>query len=201
MQRCKRITETFALRLVSGKRDFRALFDLVQDLLITPIAFAYYFVGRFVLAKTFYADRDCTQCDRCINDCPIGAIKKVDHRPFWTYRCESCMHCMNNCPRNAIQTAHGFVFAVFYIVIAVLMKSGWNLIMNSALKPYFKPVYDIGFLKFTIESAIAFFFLVAAYYLMHYLIKIPVMEKIVRYTSLTSYKFWRRFKGNRIQFD
>ena len=82
MQRCKKISETFALRMLSGKKDFRALFDIIQDLLITPIAFAYYLVGRFVFAKSFYADRKCIQCDKCINECTIGAITKVDHRPF-----------------------------------------------------------------------------------------------------------------------
>ena len=201
MQRCKRISEKFAYKLVSGKRDFRALYDLLQDLLITPIAFAYYLVGRFVLAKTFYANRHCIHCDKCIKDCPIGAVKKIDQRPFWTYRCESCMHCMNNCPTNAIQTAHGVVFAVFYVVIAIIMKSVWNLLLHSEFSNLMTPLYANGFLKFTIESAVALVFLIIAYRLMHFLIKIPLIERIVVSTSLTSYKFWRRFKGNTIHID
>ena len=108
---------------------------------------------------------------------------------------------MNNCPTNAIQTAHGFVFAVFYIVIAVIMKSVWNLLINSTLSDVITPIYANGSLKFTIESAVAFFFLVLAYRMMHFLIKIPLIERIVTYTSFTSYKFWRRFKGNSIRIN
>lgn len=201
MKHCKAISEKFASRIVSGRKDLKALWDLIQDILITPIAFAYYLVGRFVFAKSFYADRNCIQCDKCINECTIGAIKKVDHRPFWTYRCESCMHCMNNCPTNAIQTAHGFIFAVFYIVIAVIMKIVWNILINSTLSEIMTPIYANGFLKSIVESVVVFFFLVLAYRIMHFLIKVPFIERIVSYTSLTSYTFWRRFKGNNIHID
>lgn len=201
MHRCKSISEQFALRIINGKRDLRALFDLVQDVLITPVAFAYYLIGRFILAKTFYADRNCTQCNKCINECPIAAIKKVDKRPFWTYSCESCMHCINNCPSRAIQTAHGFVFAVFYLVIAVIMKVGWNFLMRSSYPNFVDFIYNNQMLKFTVESVVAFVFLLIAYWLMHYLIKIAPIERLISYTSLTSYRFWRRFKGNTIRMN
>lgn len=38
---------------------------------------------RFVLAKTFYAYRDCTLCRVSIRQCPVQAIIEVDDHRFW----------------------------------------------------------------------------------------------------------------------
>jgi hypothetical protein len=46
-ERCEAVTRRCAKRLLDGHRDLRALYDLLQDLLIAPIAIGYYLVGRF----------------------------------------------------------------------------------------------------------------------------------------------------------
>ncbi len=120
----------FAQKVYSGKTDYKSLREMIQDIAISPIAVLYYFIGRFLLAKTYYASGDCNNCDICIKACPVKAIIKVDKRPFWTFKCESCMQCMGNCPKKAIETAHGFVIGyiiVFSMVLLVLFYKYFDL--------------------------------------------------------------------------
>ncbi len=78
--RCEAVTRRCANRLLDGRRDLRALFDLPQDLLIAPIALGYYLVGRFFFAKSFFASTACDACGVCINQCPVQAIRSVAGR-------------------------------------------------------------------------------------------------------------------------
>ena len=199
MKRCKTISTKFGEKIASGKKDFKALQDIIQDLLIAPVSLGYYFIGRFVFAKSFYADHYCTLCYKCVRECPVKAIRKIDNRPYWTHNCESCMHCMNTCPVNSIQTAHGFIVGVFIISISVILKIGWNILLDNTDSSIINSIYEIGILKFTIESIIAIFILIVAYRIMHYLLKFKFFERFIAYTSFTSYRFWRRFKNIRIQ--
>ncbi|MDP3914020.1 MAG: EFR1 family ferrodoxin [Bacteroidota bacterium] len=180
----------FAEKVLSGGSDFRGLYEIIQDVLISPISLGYYFVGRFFFAKTYYASADCNNCDLCIKACPVKAIKKVDNRPYWTFSCESCMHCMSNCPKRAIETGHGYVFVI------VLLSS---LAFSGLFYHYFKLLFfDIEntLLGFTLESAIFVGILAISYRLLHYFLRFKIVERIVVYTSLTKYKFWgRRYKA------
>ncbi len=65
--RCKRITVSFADKILSGKRVYTAFRDIIQDLLVSPVSIGYFFVGRFILAKSFYATSACDNCDLCTN--------------------------------------------------------------------------------------------------------------------------------------
>lgn len=199
MKRCKTISQHFGEKMASGKKDFTALKDLIQDILIAPVSLGYYLIGRYVFAKSFYADRYCTLCYKCIRECPVKAIKKIDKRPYWTHRCESCMHCMNTCPVNAIQTAHAFVIGTFILTTSVLLKIGWKLILDRTASPLINSIYELELLKFTIESVLTIFFLLVAYRMMHYLLKFKFFERFISSTSLTSYRFWRRFKNIKMQ--
>lgn len=199
MLRCKTKAESFAQKMVSGKKDFRALYDIVQDLLIAPISLGYYMIGRFIFAKSFYADQHCTNCGLCIKNCPVNAIQMVEQRPYWTYQCESCMRCMNTCPERAIQTAHGFVFGVFYLVMVLFLNQlwAWLLQLNNL---QLNQLIHHNWLRFTIESVVVLFFLLLAYRIMHSLLRFKWFEQLIRLTSLTSYRFWRRFYGKKYRF-
>ena len=85
----------FARKVLLGGSDFRGLYEIIQDILISPISLGYYFVGRFFFAKTYYASADCDNCGLCIKACPVKAIKKVDNRPFLTFKSESFIHFMS----------------------------------------------------------------------------------------------------------
>ena len=193
-QRIHRKTNKFAQKILNGKRVYTGLISLPIDLAISPISFGYYFIGRFMLAKTFVATSKCTACELCINQCPVKALRMKNKKPYWTYDCESCMRCMNNCPERAIETPHGFVIVLWVIL--------FNL--PSILLTWFLNKYDICPCSLTIYhqlayniAQISFMFLSvwATYYLLYKFMRFRIIDFIVKYTSFTHYKFWRRYKA------
>lgn len=180
----------FARKVLAGQSDFRGLYEIIQDTLFAPISLGYYFMGRFLFAKTYYASADCDNCDLCIKTCPVKAIKKVDNRPFWTFNCESCMRCMSNCPKRAIETAHGSVLVI--MLLSSLVFAG----LFYRYFEYFFFAIEHTFLGFVLESALFLGILAIWYRLLHYAMRFKPIERIVVYTSLTKYKFWgRRYKA------
>ncbi|MCX6249509.1 MAG: EFR1 family ferrodoxin [Bacteroidetes bacterium] len=191
--RCKRITTTFAAKILEGKKALTAFRDIVQDLLIAPISIGYYFVGRFIFAKSFYAGENCDNCDLCINHCPVKAILKVDGRPFWSYRCESCMRCMNECPKRAIQTAHGYVIGAMCLFNMVVVIYFWQTVAQVITLPL-----DNRWIKLLVTLTgwfLSFLTMVITYRVFHYLLRVPVLREIFYYTSITRFRFWRRYKA------
>jgi ferredoxin len=186
--------QEFARNIFSGKREYRALLDIIQDLLITPIGILYYLVGRFLLAKSFYASRDCNLCRVCIRQCPVQAIIEVDKRPFWTWKCENCMRCMNRCPERAIETGHGYIFAIIYACYALIIYRIYDRVnVKEVVKGYAGEIAS-GLVGITLETIIFIPFLFLGYWLLHYLRRIPVIERLVVFTSLTKLPFWNRYR-------
>ncbi|MGE4289131.1 MAG: EFR1 family ferrodoxin [Salinivirgaceae bacterium] len=186
---------TFAGQLIEGKTNYRALFHLIQDLLISPIAFIYYLMGRFILAKSFVAGSACNKCGLCVKECSVKAIKWVDKRPFWTFRCESCMHCMNICPRRAIETAHGyFIGTLVLIKMAVLIGLFGKFGIDSFFEQL-QPAWLSGLLSFLISALIYLLLMLVAYRILHGMMRFRWFERLVIFTSLTHFKFWRRYQA------
>ncbi len=194
-QRCEGITEKFALRLLNGGKKYKAFLSLPFDIAVIPIAFAYYFIGRFFLAKTLIATDACNQCDICIKKCPVEAITKVNNRLFWTYRCESCMRCVNICPQRAIETAHSFVFLIILLfslvfspfIVTGLKSLGWfDFIYQSFLTRNVWAIID--WLLFLVVVFMS-------YGILHFFMRFKFVNRIFAYTSLSKYKFWRRYKA------
>jgi ferredoxin len=176
----------FASNVLSGKSHFKSLREIFQDILVAPISVLYYFAGRFVLAKTFYASKDCNNCGLCIKKCPVQAIKKIDNRPYWTFNCESCMKCMCHCPEKAIETAHGFIAGFFILMSTVTIGFFYR---------YFEQFFfeiEKGLISNMIEILVYLGFLWASYLIVHYLMHFRIFERLMVYTSLTRLKFWRR---------
>jgi Pyruvate/2-oxoacid:ferredoxin oxidoreductase delta subunit len=192
---CKGITIRFASKILDGKKVYTAFRDIIQDLLISPISIGYFFVGRFVLAKSFYATSACDKCDICIDNCPVKAILTVDSRPFWSYRCESCMRCMNNCPKRAIETAHGYIIGIMCLLNMGIMVWFWQGVGRFITIPS-----DNGWARLGVSITgwiLTFVVMVLSYRIYHYLLQIPGIRQIFYYTSITRYKFWRRYKPSR----
>ncbi len=192
---CKRITQAFANKILDGKKVYTAFRDIIQDILISPISVGYFFVGRFILAKSFYANYDCDKCDICIKNCPVKAILTVDNRPFWSYRCESCMRCMNNCPKRAIETAHGYIIGIMCLLNMGIMVWFWQGIGKFITIPD-----DSGWVQVGVTLtgwALTFAVMVLSYRVYHYLLRIPVIRQLFYYSSFTRYKFWRRYKPSK----
>lgn len=189
-QSVKQKVEKWALEISEGKRNYKVVRELIQDAVASLIAPLYYFAGRFIIAKTYYASKDCTKCGLCVKQCPVSAIKWVDDRPFWTIHCESCMHCMSYCPEKAIETAHGFIFGAFYLVSALLTSYlYWSLDLINIQ-------FNNSLLQFVLETIVFLSILVVLYRAMHFAMRFKFFERIIVYTSLTQYKFWgRRYKA------
>lgn len=175
-------------RIYAGKSDFASRKEVIQDVLISPVAVAYYLIGRFFLAKSYYASYKCTNCNLCIKQCPVKAIKKVNKRPYWTLKCESCMKCMNNCPVNAIETPHGLWIIVIYICSIVCTYVFYTLFPESM---------QFWIVKFILFNIILFGYLWMFYRIQQLELKNRIIAKIISLTSLTHYTFWGRYKSNK----
>lgn len=187
-QNYKRVIAT-TNRVLSGKTCFIALREIVQDLLIAPIAFAYYFIGRFIIAKTYYTSSKCNDCGLCLKMCPAKAIKQINQRPFWTMKCESCMRCMSNCPQKSIETAHGFIALIIFAYSAVITKLLYPFLKTTLL--FASPIINMIF-----ESLVFIVLITIGYRIFHLLLRFRPFEKLMLLTSLTWYRFWgRRYKA------
>ncbi len=193
--RCKKITFFFTEKLLKGKNTYKAFYSLPFDILISPIAVLYYFIGRFALAKTFIANQDCNSCDLCANNCPTNSIEMHKGKPFWKFTCESCMRCMNTCPKRAIQTAHLYSFFIWYIFGSLVSGIIFNLIYNRYFSIRFHSTDIYETMTYDILQLFSLFVGVfLAYKLLSFLMKFKIFNKIINYTSLTYYRFWRRYK-------
>jgi len=192
-ERHERITKKFAERILTGGSKYKALLSLPIDVLLFPVAFGYYIIGRFAIAKTFYADNACTRCRQCEKQCPVTAIKMIQGRPYWTFSCESCMRCMNNCPERAIQTSHTFSIVAWYLIFSLFLP--WVLRKFYGLD--FIQINSHSWLANRIEDiiiwGIGLLIIWLLYFLTHYLLRFHFFNNIISYTSFTKYKFWRRY--------
>jgi Pyruvate/2-oxoacid:ferredoxin oxidoreductase delta subunit len=191
---CTKTLLTFTNRIIQGKPVLNGFLWLALDLVIIPVSLGYYFIGRFALAKSLYASTSCNNCGLCVKDCPVKAIIEKKGRLFWTFKCESCMHCLNLCPHRAIETAHGYLFLLWwlafsyipYIIMKMLVKTG--LISLAFYNRY------IDLIFYSIMTIVALVIIFYGYNVLHWLLQFKLMNKIITYTSLTHYKWWRRYR-------
>jgi len=197
-ERCLGIVNNFATIMLNGKRKFKALLSLPVDLALIPISLGYYFFGRFFLAKTLVATNACDNCNICVTKCPVEAIKIVDERLFWTYKCESCMRCINICPQRAIETAHGFSGLIIVVVYVLLIPFLISILKYYDILDIVKQskLFEQGWSLIT--TLIFIFLIFLSYRGLHYLMKYKITNRIITYSSLSKYKFWRRYKPPKI---
>jgi Pyruvate/2-oxoacid:ferredoxin oxidoreductase delta subunit len=194
---CKIKTRKFSDKILEGERSYTALYELPVDFLIAPVSFFYYVTGRFIFAKSFYATKKCTNCEICMKQCPVKAISFVDKRPFWSYRCESCMHCMNICPQLAIETAHGFIIGTLILLSSIVQYYIYKPLTEGSV-PFLSELYQhTAIVRFLIQTILLFISIIISYRIFHYLRRFKPFEWLVNHTSLTFYKFWRRYKPSK----
>jgi ferredoxin len=191
VQKCHLRVDRFSQSILNGRAFFPWYFYafLWLDLAVSPISMLYLVMGRFFLAKTFFASPACNSCRICAENCPVEAIKMVNDRPYWSIYCESCMRCMNTCPQRAIETSHAMV-ALMIIITASLPVAYYLQVALAA------GGYQIGptgyylldhFLNWLATLAIIYL----AYLLMFILLKSCWISRFFVYTSLTHY--WARY--------
>jgi len=193
-KRCSKIAQKFTDKLISGRTVYRGLISIPVDLAIMPIALAYYFIGRFMLAKTFIASDKCKHCSLCINQCPVHAIQEKQGINYWSFSCESCMKCINSCPERAIETAHGFTFFIWWLILSVLTTLLTNFLLNTNFVKANLKILNESLIFNLCSIALSFFTVFIAYKIMHFLLHYRFFNRIFTYTSFTKYRFWRRYK-------
>lgn len=183
-------SKLFIETLLKGERRFPNFWiELPFNLLVSPISIAYYFFGRFGLSKTFIANYNCNTCGLCVKECPTNSIKLVFNRPYWKFTCESCMRCMNNCPKRAIETPHLQIIGLWYILFTIIPVPIIGFLKSLHLESKFQVEIYYYILYISILALLIFL----SYYLMHYLLRFKFFSKLFTKTSLTHYKFWRRY--------
>lgn len=53
--------------------------------------------------RNFSVDEKCSNCNSCIELCPVNNITRIDGKLTWNGKCEKCLACINWCPQKAIQ--------------------------------------------------------------------------------------------------
>jgi ferredoxin len=196
---CGRTLVEFTDRILKGKPVLNGFLWLPIDIVLIPISFLYYLFGRFAIAKTFFANFNCNNCGLCIKQCPVNAIIPKNDRPYWTFNCESCMKCMNSCPKRAIETAHGYVFVLWWIAFSLVPYYFLKLLVHINLIS--KDFYN-DYASLLLNGSIlllSWILIFLGYRLLHFLLGYKLLNRIVTYTSLTHYKFWRRYKLSKEQ--
>lgn len=193
--RCKRIVRKFANQLFDGKKKYKAFLSLTFDIAVTPIALGYYFIGRFFLAKTLVSTDACNKCDICIDQCPVEAIKYLNGRLFWAYTCESCMRCVQTCPQKAIQTAHTFSGLAIFLGFGLMSPLLSKLVIHYKLINLNSGSVLTDNIWMTLMWFIFLILLFVLYRILHFFMKYKTINRTIAYTSLTRYKFWRRYRA------
>jgi len=150
--RGKKITDEFSEKMLSNQKPHYPLWLLPLCLITIPFSIAYMIIGRFFLAKLFFASSKCNGCGICQKNCPVSAIRMKGKRPFWTFKCESCQRCINFCPNHAVEVSP--IFAVLVILVAhPLLFGGISSKLGPVLTQFlgkYTPIaiYSIWYLAF-----------------------------------------------------
>jgi len=196
--RCEKIVRKFAVKILTGQKVYRGLYSLPIDLIVSPLALAYYFGGRFFLSKTYIANNNCNNCGQCIRECPTSSIMYVGNRPYWKLTCESCMRCLNNCPQRAIEAAHGMAI-IFWIIYSTISASLLILIIN--VLHIHSEIWWWKMASSIFDIALMIIITTLLYRIFHFAMGLKQIRYLIRFTSLTTFPFWRRYKSNKNKND
>jgi ferredoxin len=158
---------------------------LVWGLPLLWLSALYLLIGRFFLAKLFFANHNCTGCGSCSDNCPNSSVIMVGRRsprPYWKYNCESCMRCMAYCPTRAIEAGQSWAVLLYFItsVPAGVWFFSWLTAQypgTAGLENWFS--IQLVNLLYLYAS------LFLSYFIFHWLIRIRWVNAIFTYTTLT----------------
>ena len=172
-------TEKFIFDILSGKKVFRRIGDLIFTLLIFPLPLLFILIGHLFLAKTMFAGSSCNGCGLCAEYCPRKAIKMLGGKrkqPYWTFKCEQCMRCAGYCPMKAVESS------------TILFAADMLVFFTFSL-PVLTGVFLLNILAYYIFYLL---FLAATYAIFFVLNRIPVLNKAFTYLSMPHY--WRKYR-------
>jgi len=167
------------------------LFWLIPLLpILLPIG--YLLFGRLFMAKLMFSNNQCVGCGMCAKFCPNKAILMKDignkKRPYWTYHCEVCLRCMGYCKKKAVEAGHSWAILLYFLVSVPAMSY-----LLSRLNELYYKIPRLGYyLPYEIIYIIDFFTaLIISYWVFWHLMRIPAVNTLFTYTTLTRY--YRRY--------
>ncbi len=194
LARGKERTAQFMDSILSGERRLFSIDSIIQlffGLLILPISFAYLIMGRFFIAKLFFANDRCNGCGQCVENCPNDSLRmwgKNKPRPYWKLTCHSCMRCMGYCPQEAIEGSQSLAVIIAYVISIPTIAYFMNWLSNS-WSPFRN--IDNGATQWILEYFYALLAIILTYFIFSLLIRIPLFNKFFTYTTLTH--LYRRY--------
>lgn len=183
MSRARTRTLVFFERILEGKRSFGGWIGLLIGFLLVPISIAYLLVGRFFLAKLFFANNDCNGCGLCATNCSYGGIRMKGGEkpwPYWTYNCESCMRCMAYCPEKAIEAGHSWAVILYFV-----SSTSVSMYLLNLLVPYTGELIMNRWLSRPLKYAYLLASMAAAYWLFSFLLRVPFINSLFTHTTFT----------------
>lgn len=184
----KRAGKIFS-RILRGKTHWVSVSNawdlLIWGLPLLWLSALYLLIGRFFLAKLFFANHNCTGCGSCATHCPnssIAMVGKKNPRPYWKYNCESCMRCMGYCPSQAVEAGQSWMVLLYFItsVPAGVWFFSW-------LTPRYPATTGLeGWFTIQLVNLIYLYLsLFLSYFIFHWLIRIRQVNALFTYTTLT----------------
>jgi NAD-dependent dihydropyrimidine dehydrogenase PreA subunit len=193
----------FFARLDQGGTRYGRYWAWALGLLLVQVSLAYLLVGRFLLAKAFFAGAGCDDCGLCVSRCPHGGVVWAGRsglrlkaeattarrvKPYWTYACESCMRCMAYCPRKAVEPSWSWFVL---LVIPVALPLGYQAL--AALFPGWSGLTRLteGWGAFLVNYPYKLAAGLAAYWVFWQVIRWRPLRRL--FTAATPTHYWRRY--------
>ncbi|OPZ71153.1 MAG: NADH-plastoquinone oxidoreductase subunit [bacterium ADurb.Bin478] len=164
-------------------------FEITWGILLSWISIAYLLIGRFFLAKLFFANEKCDGCGVCATHCPVHAIRmwgSKPSRPFWTYHCESCMRCASLCPRNAVEAGHSWGVALYYLTSVPVAAHLFSWLGG-------RLATEQNGLSLALQLVLYYPAVFLSYFLFHALLRFRIVNWLFTHTTMTHLPFWGRY--------
>jgi Pyruvate/2-oxoacid:ferredoxin oxidoreductase delta subunit len=190
----KQKVTAFTGDVFSGRRHWGGILSLILGLSLLPVTLAYLLMGRFWLAKLFFANERCNGCGICAQSCPRHAIHMWSGwfgqpaKPYWTYSCESCMRCMAYCPQQAVEASHTLAFLLYFAaaIPITLLVFKWMAGIWPALAGL-----NNEFTRALVQYAIRLILIAVIYLIFSALTRLPIFGWMASHTTLT--RWYRRY--------
>lgn len=189
---------SFMKNILSGTKVWftgNNLYEITFGILLSIISVGYLFIGRFFLAKLFFANNKCDGCGSCVKHCSVKAIKlrgRGSQTPFWKYTCESCMKCAAICPNNAIEAGHSWGVILYFVTafpFSVYLFSWFGVDPADVGK-----LADGHGLDDLVDIMCFYPAVFISYFVFSILMRIPLINWVFTHTTMTHLPFWGRYR-------